>query len=142
MTQLAAYLSFDGRCAEAMTFYAGLLGAKLKALMSYSQAPAGGDMPRVESDLIKHAYLEHKDFGLMAGDTPPGVGHSPMLGVMLALTLDTVAEAQRIFGALAEGGAVQMPLADTFWAEAFGMVTGRFGTAWAINGASKPMPGA
>ncbi len=142
MTQLAAYLSFDGRCAEAMKFYAGLLGAELQALMSYRDVPPGGDMPPMDSDRIMHAYLVHKDFVLMAGDTPPGVPYTPMQGAMLALTVDTVAEAQRIFHALADGGSVQMPLADTFWAETFGMVTDRFGTAWGINGASKPMPGA
>ena len=45
----------------------------------------------------------------------------------------------RIFGALAEGGSVQMPLGETFWAEAFGMVTDRFGTPWGINGGPKAM---
>ena len=37
------------------------------------------------------------------------------------------------------GGSVQMPLGETFWAEAFGMVTDRFGTPWGINGGPKAM---
>ena len=142
MTQLAAYLSFDGRCAEAMNHYAQVLGARVDALLTFAQVPASDDMPKVDSDRVMHAYLVHKDFVLMAGDTPPGMPLQPMQGVMLALTFDTVAEAERVFNTFADGGTVQMPLADTFWAEAFGMVTDRFGTPWGISGASKPMPGA
>jgi PhnB protein len=40
----------------------------------------------------------------------------------------------------AEGGTVHMPLGETFWADAFGMCTDRFGTPWGVNGGSKPMP--
>jgi PhnB protein len=60
-------------------------------------------------------------------------------GAMLALTYPGADEARRIFAALAEGGSVQMPLGETFWAEAFGMVTDRFGTPWGINGGPKEM---
>ena len=42
-----------------------------------------------------------------------------------------------VFDALAEGGQVTMPLDKTFWAEAFGMVTDRFGTPWMVNGSMK-----
>jgi len=44
-----------------------------------------------------------------------------------------------IFDALADGGRVTMPLAESFWAKAFGMVIDRFGTPWMVNGASAPM---
>ena len=52
------------------------------------------------------------------------------------------AEGNRIFNALADGGTVTMPLAETFWAESFGMVTDRFGTPWGVNGGMKPMASA
>jgi PhnB protein len=32
-----------------------------------------------------------------------------------------------------------MPLAETFWAKAFGMVVDRFGTSWMVNGEPAPM---
>jgi PhnB protein len=44
-----------------------------------------------------------------------------------------------VFEQLSKGGQVTMPLEETFWADAFGMVTDRFGTAWGVNGGSKPM---
>ena len=51
----------------------------------------------------------------------------------------TRSEAKRAYEALEKGGKVTMPLQKTFWAEAFAMVTGRFGTPWMINGSMLPM---
>lgn len=142
MPQLCAYLSFNGDCADAMRFYADLLGAKLEALMTYGQMPGGEPVPPEHAGKIMHAYLVHPDFALMAGDAMPGVPFDGMKGVMLAITYPTAGEAERIYQALAEGGTVQMPLGETFWADRFGMVTDRFGTAWAVNGGPREMPAA
>lgn len=139
MPKLNAYLSFDGRCAEAMNFYARVLGAKVEALITYAQTPSDEPVLPEHAHKIMHAYLVHKDFSLMAGDAPPGVPFEGMKGVMLALTYDNVAEATRVFNAFADNGTVQMPLGETFWVERFGMVTDRFGTAWGINGGKARM---
>ncbi|MCU0764355.1 MAG: VOC family protein [Hydrogenophaga sp.] len=128
--------------ADAMRFYADLLDAKLEALMTYGQIPDGEPVPPEHADKIMHAYLKHPDFELMAGDAMPGVPFEGMKGVMMAITYPMAAEAERIYKALAEGGSVQMPLGETFWADRFGMVTDRFGTAWAVNGGPRDMPAA
>jgi PhnB protein len=134
MPQLNAYLSFDGKCADAMKFYARVLDAKLEALITYAQAPADMPCPASHSDRIMHAYLVHPDFSLMAGDAPPGVPYQGINGVMMTLTYATAAEARRVFESLADGGKITMPLSETFWADSFGMVTDRFGTPWGVNG--------
>ncbi len=152
MPQLNAYLSFNGNCAEAMNFYAQVLGAKLEALISFGDMPADAGngcsdgqatamppMSAADAKRIMHAYLVHPEFSLMAGDTPPGMPYAGIQGVMLALSYPTVDEATRVFNALAAGGKVQMPLGETFWAKAFGMVTDRFGTPWGVNGGPKAM---
>lgn len=81
----------------------------------------------------------------MAGDraaqrpVADGVGHGAVGSVRgnerISVTLNypKPAEAQPVFDALAQSGKVTMPLQKTFWAEAFGMVTDRFGTPWMIN---------
>ena len=139
MPQLNPYLSFDGNCADAMHFYARVLGAKLDKLITYGEAPSNPPAPPEHANRIMHASLVHPDFALMAGDAPPGMPFEGMQGVMLALTYPSVSEAQRVFAALADGGTVQMPLCETFWVESFGMVTDRFGTAWGINGGKAKM---
>jgi PhnB protein len=76
---------------------------------------------------------------LFAGDTPPGMQHDGITGVMLALQFDSVDQAQGAFHALSQGGQVTMPLAPAFWAQTFGMLTDRFGVSWAVNGAPIPL---
>jgi PhnB protein len=57
----------------------------------------------------------------------------PMRGVAVNVTVNDVTEAKRVFDALAAGGTVTMPLAETFWSPLFGMCTDRFGTPWMVN---------
>ena len=54
-------------------------------------------------------------------------------GVSIALNVDSVAEAERVFNVLSEGGHVIMPLGQTFWAARFGMFVDRFGVSWMVN---------
>ncbi len=55
-------------------------------------------------------------------------------GVSITLNFDDVAEAERVYHALADGGQVLMPLAPTFWAKSFAMLVDKFGAPWTING--------
>lgn len=87
MPTLNAYLSFDGNCAAAMKFYERVLEAKLETQITYAEAPMEQPCAPGASERIMHAHLVHKDFSLMAGDTPPGVPYTGINGMMLALTL-------------------------------------------------------
>jgi PhnB protein len=69
----------------------------------------------------------------MAEEKYPGSG-----GFSLALGFTSIAEAQKVFAALADGGTVTMPLQKTFWSELFGMTTDRFGIRWMVNGPMLP----
>jgi len=139
-TSFAPYLSFDGDCAAAMRFYEKVLGAELRALLTYGQAP-GMDthIAPVDRDRVMHAHLVHPNFALMGGDATGGMPYQKVQGISLALSYDDVAEARRVFDALCEGGNVTMPMAESFWAEAFGSVTDRYGIAWLVNGGLKPL---
>ena len=53
-------------------------------------------------------------------------------GFALSLTAKTEAEADKLFGALADGGQVQMPLTKTFFSPKFGMVADKFGVGWMV----------
>jgi PhnB protein len=81
---------------------------------------------------LMHATLVAGDQVLMGADAPPGRYQKPE-GVSVAINLDDVAKSERIFHALAEGGTVQMPIQETFWAERFGMLTDQFGIPWMVN---------
>lgn len=134
MTQPIPYVAFNGNCAEAMRFYKKVLGGTL-GMMSNAQSPMAAQCAPEHLDRIIHARLE-LDGGLFlyAGDCPPGMPFQGMHGVSIALNFDRVARAEQVFNALAEGGKITMPFADTFWAKKFGMVTDRFGCHWIVNG--------
>ncbi|VVO31210.1 hypothetical protein PS691_04958 [Pseudomonas fluorescens] len=64
-------------------------------------------------------------------DTTPDRPTKGMSGCSVSLNVDSVAEAERVFGALADGGSIEMPLEATFWAARFGV--DRFGVSWMVN---------
>jgi PhnB protein len=134
MPQLNAYLTFDGTCAEAMRAYERVLGGKLEAMFTYSDSPMAGQVPPGSEKRIMHARLVLDGGVLMASDSMPGHPYAGMKGFSLSLIFPDVAEARRVFDALAEGGQVNMPLQKTFWTEIFGALVDRFGTPWMING--------
>jgi PhnB protein len=135
MTQLEPYLFFDGNCAEAIRFYEKTLGGKLEMMMKASDAPPGSGCPAATSpDAIMHACIDVQGRRLMASDWMDSKPFGGMSGFSLALNYPTVKEAQRVFDELAREGDVRMPLGKTFWVEAFGMLTDRFGTPWMVSG--------
>jgi PhnB protein len=140
MQQFIPYLGFNGNCKEAMQFYERLLGGRIKAMMSFADTPMGADMPKGSAQPIMHACLVLPDDShLYAGDSPEHIPYQGQIGVAITMAYDSVAEAERVFKGLSEGGHVTMPLAPTFWAKMFGMVTDRYGTCWAINGEQLPV---
>jgi PhnB protein len=76
----------------------------------------------------------------MPGQDPDvcGGGYRKPEGMWVSIGIDDTAEGQRVFDALAQGGAVTMPYGKTFWSAGFGMVTDRFGTPWMVNVAAQP----
>ena len=149
-TTLTPYLSFDGNTREAFAFYERALSAKIQTMMSYADMPSSagsatpaegcGEAGVPSGDGIMHACLVLPGGAMLfAGDTPPGMRHEGIQGVMLALQYDSVDPANSAFHELSQGGQVTMPLAPAFWAETFGMLTDRFGVSWAVNGAPIPL---
>jgi PhnB protein len=129
------YLSFNGNCADAMRHYERVFNGDLQALMTYGETPMCDEVPKEAHGLIMHAFLVLGGGGaLMAGDCPPGMPYDARKSTMLALTYPTVEEATKVFNDLAKDGTITMPLAPTFWAKTFGMVTDKFGVPWGING--------
>jgi PhnB protein len=128
------YIFFTDQCAEAMRFYAKVLGGKIDAMMTYGDSPAGPHNPPEMAHKIIHARLVVGDAVLMASDGP----HSETRqGFAVTLQVDTVEEVDRLFNALGEGGKLTVPVGETFFSKRFGMVVDRFGTPWLINGPSK-----
>lgn len=130
--QVNPYLGFDGCCREAFELYVKVLGAKLEMLMTHGESPEADHVAPEWRDKVLHASLSLGNFLIMGSDWPPEYQKAKQ-GFSVSLSVDSAAEAERVFSGLAEGGTVTMPLTQTFWAHRFGMLTDRFGTPWMIN---------
>ena len=131
--QVQPYLFFDGRCEEAINFYRDKLGADVTMLMRFKDAPEqqGGMTPAGTENKVMHASFRLGDTSVMASDGQCQ-GHPDFKGFSLSLTASSGDEAERMFSVLSDGGAVQMPLTQTFFSSHFGMVADRFGVSWMI----------
>jgi PhnB protein len=130
--QLNPYLFFNGNCADAFKFYEKCLGGKIVTMMTHEGTPAAEQVPANWREKIIHARMTVGDQVLMGSDAPPD-RYAPMKGFGVSFAVDSPADAERIFKALSEKGAVGMPMQQTFFAVRFGMVVDQFGTPWMVT---------
>ena len=131
--KVQAYVTFGGRCEEALEFYKKAVGAEVKDLLRWKDSPdAAMQPPPGYEEKVMNASFRIGDSELMADDGM-GAKETEFKGMKLAIVVTDDAEAKRVFTALAEGGSVQMPLAKTFWASSFGILTDKFGVPWMVN---------
>ena len=125
------YLFFEGRTEEALDFYKQKLGAKVEAMMRYKDNPDPQYNPPNSANKVMHALFRIGDTKVMASDGNCA-GKPSFQGFALTINAADPAEAKQRFDALADGGQVQMPLNETFFAKSFGMVADRFGMSWMV----------
>ena len=131
--KVQAYITFGGRCEEALEFYKKSIGAEVTGLLRWKESP-DKDMspPPGYEEKVMNAAFRIGETELMADD---GMGEKTpeFKGMTLAIEVADDAEARRVFTALGEGGVVKMPLMKTFWTSSFGMLTDKFGVPWMVN---------
>jgi PhnB protein len=131
---ISPYLSFDGRCEEALELYKEVVRAEVTGLMRYKESPdptPPGMLPPNSGEKVMHCDFKIKDTVLMASDGNCG-GKPKFEGFSLTYSAATPDEADRVFAALSEGGQVQMPLTQTFFSPKFGMLADKFGLGWMV----------
>jgi PhnB protein len=57
----------------------------------------------------------------------------PIKCAYVVINLNDADRAERVFNALADGGIVEMPLQQTFWAHRCGIAVDRFGVPWMVS---------
>ncbi|HEV8456422.1 MAG TPA: VOC family protein [Gemmatimonadales bacterium] len=129
--QIQTYLFFDGRCEEALEFYRSALGAEVTTLMRFKESPDQSMVSPGCEDKVMHSSFRIAETTLLASDGRCQ-GQPSFEGFALTLTAPNEAEAERLFTSLSDGGQVQMPLTETFFARRFGMAADRFGVSWMI----------
>jgi PhnB protein len=128
-----AYLNFNGRAEEAIDFYCRAIGAERTGLTRFREGPDPSAVRPGIEDKVMHSQFRVGETIIMASDgrclESDSVSFS---GVILTILEDDIGTAERHFAALSDGGRVQAPLMETFFAESFGMVDDRFGLSWMV----------
>jgi PhnB protein len=110
MKTVTAYLSFDGNCRQAVSFYQQCLSTELE-LNPYPDAT--GQPSSDPSARIMHAQLMRRGAPiLMASDSPQPGSLRPGNNFSVSLDCESLDEQERLFNALSRGGNVTMPLMD------------------------------
>ena len=129
--QVQPYLFFDGRCDEALEFYKKNLGATVDMLMRFKEAPDQSMVSPDSREKVMHSAFRIGETQVLASDGRC-MGKPNFQGFSLTITAKDNAEAERLFGTLGDGGQVQMPMSETFFASRFGVVADKFGVGWMV----------
>ncbi len=138
MASINAYINFLGNCEVAFNYYKSVFGGEFSMLSRFSEMPPqeGMELPEEDLNKIMHVSLpigEHTV--LMGSDTGGDWAAKTVEGnnITLSVSADTKEQADDFFSQLSEGGAVIMPMNQTFWESYFGMCTDKFGINWMIS---------
>lgn len=132
MTQIIAYLTFDGNCAEAMNFYKECIGGELM-INTVGDTPMEGECGAANPGAVMHAQLSRGSLQLMASDM---MGATELIrgnATALSLNCSSEDEIRTLFDGLSVGGSDISPLKVEFWGALFGMFTDKFGIRWLLN---------
>ncbi|BBD46347.1 MAG: VOC family protein [Petrimonas sp.] len=133
MAKLNPYLNFDGTCEEAFRFYKVVFGGEFLGDVHKMKDIPGMEIPEEAKNRIMHVALPVGNDLLMGSDVFPGQPFVQGNNNYISLFPESREEADRLFGALSEGGEVEMPMADQFWGDYFGSLKDKFGVYWMIN---------
>lgn len=129
--KLYTHLNFGGNCEEAFRYYERHLGGRITTIMRVSDLPADVEPPPGPPTAVIHARMDVAGVELIGNDVPSD-RFAPVRSSYLYLAVDSAAEADRIFAALAEQGEVGTSIGETFFASRFAQLRDQFGTLWTI----------
>ena len=126
--RLDIYVNYRGTCEQAFRFYEQHLGGRVTGMVRHGDQP-NPRIPDDWKDKVLHARIEIAAAVLMGADIPQS---EPMRSAYLTLTLDSEAEAERLYAVLTDGGEIFMKMEQTAFANRFAMLRDRFGTSWML----------
>lgn len=132
MTQINAYLNFNGRCREAMEFYSSCLNAEL-SLQTVGGSPMEHQCPSAMHHFILHGTLQKEGLLLMGSDMTGPDGFQQGNNMALSLSCSSEEEIHAFYTRLSEGGQLIHELRTEFWGAVFGVFNDRFGIRWMLN---------
>ncbi|MFP7298734.1 VOC family protein [Neobacillus niacini] len=132
--KLIPYLQLNGNAREAIGFYEKVFHAENLGVITFGEMPADPDSPFPEDakDLVAHATIRVEESVLMFSDTFPGQPAEEGNLLTICVTINNADKARQIFEVLQDGGQVEMPLSETSFSPAYGVIKDKFGVTFQI----------
>ena len=132
MTQINAYIGFNGKCSEAMNFYKECLGGEL-FFNVIRESPMASQFPENMQDKILHSSLTKNALVLIATQSVGPEGYTKGNNIALSLNCSSEEEINTLFSKLSKDGKIVDGLKPQFWGAIFGVLTDKFGITWMLN---------
>lgn len=138
MATVNPYLTFNGNCEAAFTFYKSAFGGDFQYLGRFKDMPPRegcDEVPEAEGNKVMHVSLPiSKETILMGSDVPANYPQAAV-GSNFSVSINTASqeEADTLFNNLSAGGTVTMAMNKTFWGSYFGMFLDKFGIQWMVS---------
>lgn len=136
MTTINPWINFNGNAEEAFNFYKSVFGGEFTKVIRFKDiASTGPHMSPEDADKLLQIALPIGANRLIGNDVPASLGpvNENENRSKIAISAETKAEAERLFQGLSEGGAVEMPLAESPWGTYFTMFRDKYGIEWTIE---------
>jgi PhnB protein len=136
MALINPHINFNGNAEEAFTFYKSVFGGEFAKVMRFKDL-SGPEFPisSAEEHKIMHIALPIGKNILMGNDVPEFMGkvNENENRSKIAISAESLEEAEKLFNGLSEGGTVEMPFAESPWGSHFGMFRDKFGIEWMVD---------
>jgi PhnB protein len=136
MATINPYINFNGNAEEAFNFYKSVFGGEFESIVRFKDLKSD-EFPIAEEDTnkIMRIVLPIGGSTLIANDVPASLGpvSENENRSKIALSAETKEEADKLFKGLSEGGAVEMPMAQSPWGTYFAMFRDKYGIEWTVE---------
>jgi PhnB protein len=136
MATINPYINFNGNAEEAFNFYKSVFGGEFKTIVRFKDLESS-EFPVSENEAhkIMRIVLPIGGNTLIANDVPESMGpvSENENRSKIAISAETKEETDKLFKGLSEGGAVEMPMADSPWGTSFAMFRDKYGIEWTVE---------
>lgn len=138
-TTISPYLTFNGNCEDAFSFYRSVFGGNFGYIGRFKDMPpmeGQPPMPESEREKIMHVSLPiSEETVLMGSDSSEAFGkaNNPGNNFSISINAKSQPDADRLYNGLAAGGQQTMPMNKTFWGSYFGMLVDKYGIQWMVS---------
>lgn len=136
MPTINPYINFNGNAEEAFNFYKSVFGGEFASVVRFKDLKSDEfPVPEEDADKLMRIVLPIGGNTLIANDVPASLGpvSENENRSKIAVSAESKEEADKIFKGLSEGGAVEMPMAESPWGTYFAMFRDKYGIEWTVE---------